>query len=117
MKKVQYNLTYYKSLLPKIITVLTKRTDDGLVAEVKEFPHCYTQADNIPELIEMINDAVFTYLEIPDEYVKQLGIVYLPEKFSAELQGSRMQAACDELMKENTPSPISIYRRLSMSEA
>lgn len=114
MKKV-CNLEYYKSLLPKSITVLTERTAEGLYAKIKEFPHCHTQADNIPELIEMVNDAVFTYLEIPEQFVKEIGVVYLPEKLSAELRRQKIQGAFNELMKENMSSPYSsIYRRLDV---
>lgn len=115
MEKEAHNLAYFKSILPKSITVLTERTKEGLFAKIKEFPHCHTQADSIPELIEMVNDAVFTYLEIPDQFVKELGTVYLPEKLSAELRRQRIQGAFNELMKENMPSPYSsVYRRLDV---
>ena len=54
------SLQHYKGLLPRQITVITTKTADGFVAEIKELPHCYTQASNLFELIEMVNDAVFT---------------------------------------------------------
>ena len=75
---MEKDLNYYKKLLPEMITVETQITDEGLIARIKEFPHCHTQAENSAELIDMVNDAVFTYLEVPTHVAKQLGIIYLP---------------------------------------
>ena len=83
------NLQFYKKLLPKRLTVeINKTKEDNLWAKVKELPHCYTQAKNFLELIEMINDAVYTYLEIPNKYKKKVGY-YFPKKLEKVLQELR----------------------------
>ena len=52
--------------LPKKLTVFYSPAEEGgYVACVKELPHCYTQADNLGDLVTMVNDAVRTYLDIP----------------------------------------------------
>ncbi len=72
-------LQSYKKLLPKKITVEIHKTKRGeFWARVKELPHCYTQARTPVELVKMVNDAVYTYLEIPNKVRDKLGF-YLPE--------------------------------------
>lgn len=97
-------------MLPQQITVVTRATDEGFIAEIKEFPNCYTQAETFSELVEMVNDAVFTYLEIPQEYADELGTIYLPEKFFEEMKRRQIQEACRELVKDMSASS-SIFRR------
>ena len=78
MSKIK-TLQSYKKLLPKKITVeVHKNKRDGFWAKVKELPHCYTQAKTPFELVKMINDAIYTYLEIPNKLRNKLGF-YLPE--------------------------------------
>ncbi len=112
---MKISLQHFKGLLPQQITVITKKTKDGFVAEIKELPHCYTQAVDLFELIEMVNDAVFTYLDIPKKYVEKLGIVYLPEKLANEFTRLRLQKACHELTKDITASR-SIFRKTSFAK-
>ncbi len=107
-------LQHYKQLLPKKVTVITTKTDNGFVAEIKEFPNCYTQADNFPELIEMVNDAIFTYLDIPQKYIEKIGIVYLPLALVKEIKRLRFEDACKELTKEISASKAT-YRRTSLT--
>lgn len=66
-----------KTVLPERITVSIERTSEGLWAEVKEVPNCYTQAGSLVELIEMVNDAIYTYFDIPDKKRKEIGY-YVP---------------------------------------
>lgn len=73
MKK-RKSLQYYKNLLPATLTVEIHRTREGFLwAKIKELPHCYTQAESFLELIDMVNDAVYTYLEIPRGFRKKVG--------------------------------------------
>ena len=75
MKKIEF----YKKLLPEKLIVEIHRGDDNrLVAKIKNFPHCFTQAKDYDELIPMVNDVVYTYLEIPIKYMKELGY-YVPQ--------------------------------------
>ncbi len=71
----------YRKLLPKTITAqVHKAKEGGFWAKIKEFPYCYTQGENFIELIDMINDAVLTYLEIPAKFREKVGY-YAPKEF------------------------------------
>jgi predicted RNase H-like HicB family nuclease len=58
-----------RSLFPAEIKVQVRRSaDGGFVAEILTFPGIITEADTFTELIEMINDAVMSYFEVPEKY-------------------------------------------------
>ena len=60
----------YKSRIPDSLNVIIKKSEDGgYWAEVLNFPGCVTQANNGKELFYMVNDAIYTYFEIPQEYL------------------------------------------------
>lgn len=84
MKK-EKNLQFYKKLLPERLTLEINKTEEGFWAEVKELPHCYTQGNTFLELIEMINDSIYTYLEVPQKFRKKVGY-YLPKELSDEIK-------------------------------
>lgn len=77
--KREKNLQFYKQLMPEQLTVEIHKTEKGLWAKVKELPHCYTQGKSFFELIQMLNDAIYTYLEIPNKFRKDAGF-YLPKQ-------------------------------------
>jgi predicted RNase H-like HicB family nuclease len=57
-------------LFPTEIDVSVSRSELGKYwAEIITFPNCFTEADSFSGLIEMINDAVRTYFEIPKKYL------------------------------------------------
>ena len=78
----------YRNLFPcEIVVKILRSEDGGFAAEITEFPRCYTEADTFAELIEMINDAIMTYFEVPDKYISYMP-TYLPtiktaQKFNA----------------------------------
>lgn len=72
-------LRFYKNQMPDTLTLNIQKTEDGFWAKVKELPHCYTQAKDFFELIGMVNDAVYTYLEVPEKFKKMVGF-YLPKE-------------------------------------
>lgn len=73
-------LTAYKWRLPDVLDVSVKVSKDGgYVASVRNLRGCVTQAETGKELFEMVNDAVYAYLEVPDEYK-----VYMPSFFPPE---------------------------------
>ena len=58
-----------RSLFPAQIEVRIRRSEDGgFVAGVVTFPGVVTESDTFSELIEMINDAVMNYFEVPEKY-------------------------------------------------
>lgn len=71
-------IKYFRNLLPKKIKVGTSLSEDGgYVAEILTFPGCVTQAETFAELIEMVNDAVLTVLEVPRKYLPHMP-TYMP---------------------------------------
>ena len=78
-------LRSYKAGLPLKVTVEIHRAENGgMWAKVKELRGCYTQADSFFELIEMVNDAIYTYLDIPPKLMSQLGY-YMPQEILKKL--------------------------------
>lgn len=57
------------SLFPDKIIVRVHRSECGkFCAEIATFKGCFTEADTFSGLLEMINDAVKTYFEVPEKY-------------------------------------------------
>jgi len=54
--------------------------------EILSLPGCFTQAENGEELFVMVNDAVYTYFDIPVEYFS-----FLPRYFPAEKLKKKIQ--------------------------
>jgi len=72
----------YSQLLPERINVHSEGSpEEGFWAKItapgSNLQNCYTEANSIPELILMINDAVKTHYEIPEEVRDQVGF-YAP---------------------------------------
>ncbi len=71
----------YRAKLPNRINVSIKNEDGSFWAKITtsdgELSNCYTQAENINELVVMINDAVQTHFEIPEKIREQVGF-YVP---------------------------------------
>ena len=67
----------YRARLPERVMVHIESSDNGLSAQITaadgKISHCYTQATNAVELVPMINDAVQTYFEIPEEFRSEVG--------------------------------------------
>lgn len=69
-KKDIKEINRLRSVFPASVLVQVQRSrDGGFVAEVKTFPGCFTEADTFSELIEMANDVVKTYLDVPLKYL------------------------------------------------
>lgn len=67
----------YRARLPERVDVRIEGSDEGLSARIStpdgKISHCYTQAGGAVELVPMINDAIQTYFEIPDEFRSAVG--------------------------------------------
>lgn len=67
--KVKKEINKLLSLFPSRVTVKVRRSECGkFCVEMITFPGCFTEADTFYELIEMVNDAIRTYFEIPEKY-------------------------------------------------
>ncbi len=98
--KQEKDLQFYKELMPNRLTLEIQKSEDGFWAKVKELPHCYTQARDFFELIEMVNDAVYTYLEIPDTFRKMVGF-YVPKELSDEIRKREWENMFKELSEKS----------------
>lgn len=57
-------------LFPKKISVTIHRSEDGgFWATINDFQGCNTQGDTLSELIEMVNDCLRMYLDVPERYL------------------------------------------------
>lgn len=71
MNKKRQELIRFSTILPEELQIEIHRAQEGgFWAKVKNLPGCNTQGENFFDLIEMINDAVFTYFEVPERLRK-----------------------------------------------
>jgi predicted RNase H-like HicB family nuclease len=79
LKKIEEKrIVELRKQFPKKIDVTIRRLEnDGFFAEITTFPGCTTESNTFSELIEMVNDCVRTYFEIPQKYVSFMP-TYLP---------------------------------------
>lgn len=97
-------LVHYQSQLPTSIEVrIGKSKDGGCWVKILSLPGCFTQAKNAEELFVMVNDAVFTYLDIPEDYFP-----FLPRYFPAEKMKKKIQTwdKCDPVKFPQSPITI-----------
>lgn len=60
----------FRSLFPNKVEVSVNRTEDGtFTAKIHTFNGLFTEGNNFSELMEMVNDAIKTYFEIPEKFV------------------------------------------------
>lgn len=100
--------------LPKEITVIIHETPEGLWAKVKEFPHCYTQANDYYELVRMINDAICSYAGIPK---KKRKIFYLPKSVVPELERKEWGKFFEQLIDRQSVGTGRVSEKYAMTGA
>lgn len=74
--------------IPKELKIHISKTADGYFARITSFDddNVVTQAKTGQELVTMVNDALYSYLEIPARYMETLGVFMPPEDVRQELQ-------------------------------
>lgn len=79
-------LIAYKWRFPEKIEVsVNSSKDGGYIVYVNNFPGCVTQVETGRELFEMVHDAVYTYLEIPQKYQPYMPTFFPPEELREKL--------------------------------
>lgn len=79
-------LLSYKIKLPDKISVVIKNIgDDYYFVRITDLQDCVTQA-KAEEIFEMVNDAIYTYFEIPQEYQPFVQTYIPPENIRKELK-------------------------------
>lgn len=93
---MKFNFFSKKPIVPEVLLALrwkfpdeldvkvSKSEDGGFIAKIKNLPGCITQAETGQELYEMVNDAVYTYLDIPEEYIPYVPSFTPPERVRKE---------------------------------
>jgi len=83
MKKITQKqikeISKFISLFPKEISVHAAPSEDGgFYADILTFPGCHTQGETLSELIDMINDCMYTYFEVPEKYISYMPSYMMP---------------------------------------
>ncbi|MFA5086273.1 MAG: type II toxin-antitoxin system HicB family antitoxin [Candidatus Paceibacterota bacterium] len=82
----QEALIAYKWRCPDKIEVSIKPSKDGgYFIYVNDLPGCVTQAETGKEIFEMVNDAIYTYLEIPENYQPYMPTFFPPKELREQL--------------------------------
>jgi predicted RNase H-like HicB family nuclease len=62
-------IKFQSLFLQEIDVAMNPSEDGGFSAEILSYPGMFTEAETFPELIEMIDDALYTYFEIPEALI------------------------------------------------
>ena len=81
----QVLIAYKWGFKEKIEVTINSSKDGGYIARVNNLSGCITQAENGKELFEMVNDAVYTYFQIPTEYQPYMPTFFPPEEIRKQL--------------------------------
>lgn len=77
-QKDRKEINHLRSLFPAEITVNANYSqDDGFYADILTYPGCHTQGETFSELIDMINDCMYTYFDVPEKYLSSM-FSYMP---------------------------------------
>ncbi|HET6844941.1 MAG TPA: hypothetical protein VFK06_25140 [Candidatus Angelobacter sp.] len=92
-KTTQETVFKLRSLFPQEITVNVRRSEDGgFSAEILSYPNIFTEADTFSELMEMVNDALYTYFDVPEAHVSFMPTYLPPVNFMNDLLGFPVHA-------------------------
>ena len=76
----------FRQKFPKHInTRVIRSKDGGFVAELLSFPGCVTQGETLSELVEMVNDCVKTYFDVPQKFFQYIPTYLPPVSVAQEL--------------------------------
>jgi len=73
------------------ISVVVEKYQDGFLADIKTFENCFTEASTFSELVEIVNDAVRTHLEVSEIYKQKTprlrGFFVITKRVSSRARG------------------------------
>ncbi|OGZ52635.1 MAG: hypothetical protein A3B25_00355 [Candidatus Ryanbacteria bacterium RIFCSPLOWO2_01_FULL_48_26] len=87
MKKAEIKeINRFRALFPDEIRVNIARSENGdFTARIDTFKGLFTEGSNFSELIEMVNDAVKTYYEVPKKFISYMPNYIPPLKVAQAL--------------------------------
>jgi len=101
-KEIQ-KINELRDLFPREINVSVSRSEGGIfLARVNTFKGIVTEGKTFIELMEMINDAVRTYFEIPEKYLS-----YMPSYIPSMGLAQSLEEFPATEKKENVMLPLS----------
>lgn len=78
---------------PDSLEVVIKKADGGYFAKVTSLDgNVVTQADDGIKLVEMVNEAVYDYLDIPAQYRAELGYFMPPQEVREQFRLNNIPA-------------------------
>jgi predicted RNase H-like HicB family nuclease len=91
-----------RKLFPSKLNVSICRIEDGtFLAEIKSLYGIRTEGNNFSELIEMVNDAVKTYFEVPRKLLP-----YMPNYVPSIRAAQKLDVFPVRSVKENLTLPL-----------
>ncbi len=88
-------------LLPRKLSVAICRAEEGgFWAKILELPGCNTQGEDFLDLVAMVNDAVFTWFNVPQKMRKALGyyMPQIPEELRKKIEADARHAKIEEVV-------------------
>ncbi|OGZ00982.1 MAG: hypothetical protein A3B13_02670 [Candidatus Liptonbacteria bacterium RIFCSPLOWO2_01_FULL_45_15] len=110
MKKEEIKeINRFRALFPSEVRVNVARSENGdFVARINTFKGLFTEGSNFSELIEMVNDAVKTYYEVPEKFIPYMPN-YVPPLEAAQL----LDVFPINNVKKNIVLPISTSEKVA----
>jgi predicted RNase H-like HicB family nuclease len=91
-----------RKLFPSKLIVSMRRVEDGtFLAEIKSLRNIRTEGNNFSELIEMVNDAVKTYFEVPGKLLP-----YMPNYVPPIRAAQKLDVFPIRSVRENVTLPL-----------
>lgn len=101
------NLIHLQAQFPDFIEVqVGKSQDGGYWVKILNLPGCFTQVEDSGELLAMVNDAIYTYFDIPEEYVRDM-----PRYFPTEEIRKKLQKWQKNIPVEFLQQPITFFQQ------
>ena len=106
VKKIEELIKYQAKFPDKLEVQITKSDDFGYAIKILNLPGCFTQVENAEELLIMVNDAVYTYFDIPRDIVSSMPRYFPAEEIREELQKWEKSMPADLLKKSIIFTPM-----------
>ncbi len=87
-----------KYKLPNYIYVKIHKSKQGFTAVLPDYPGCMTYAENISELVENVNDALLTYLDVPRKDALKADFLYSPNPVKKQEKKIRIKEVLNKFV-------------------
>ena len=108
VKKIEELIKYQAKFPDKLEVQITKSDDFGYAIKILNLPGCFTQVENPEELLIMVNDAVYTYFDVPENLIISMPKYFPTQEIREEMQNWEKSIPIDLLEKSIVFTPIGI---------